>query len=49
MLTINYCYYYEVKYMLREGNVYVIWHIAAYLCSDQVYQIEYFREQGRGK
>lgn len=35
--------------MLREGNVYVTWRIAAYLCGDHVYQIEYFMEEGREK
>lgn len=48
MLTINYYCYYEVKYMLKEDNVYVICRIAAYLFGDQVYQMEeYFMEEGK--
>lgn len=37
MLTINYHYCYEVKYVLRLDNVDVTWSIVAYLCGDQVY------------
>lgn len=48
MLTINYHYCYEVKYVLRLDNVYVTWSIVAYLCGDQVYQMEEY-SVGKGK
>lgn len=40
MLTINYHYCYEVKYVLRLDNVYVTWSIGAHLCGGQVYHME---------